>query len=53
MLAKLPFWAQIKNLRTRFRKPHKSAGSGRSNIVLSDLKRYDEGLLEICKKLEK
>jgi len=49
MLAKLPFWAQIKNLTTHCRKPHKLASSGCSNIIVSDLKRYDEGLLEYVK----
>jgi hypothetical protein len=49
MLAKLPFWAQIKNLRTRCREPHKSTSSGRRNIIVSDLKRYDKGLPEYVK----
>ena len=49
MLATLPFWAQIKKLRTRRRKPHKLVSSGRKDINLSDLKRYDEGLLEYVK----
>jgi hypothetical protein len=49
MLAKLPFWAQIKNLRTRCREPHKSTSSGRKNIIVSDLKRYDKGLPEYVK----
>ena len=40
MLAKLPFWAQIKNL------------TSRSNIIVSDLKRYHGGLLEYA-NLEK
>jgi hypothetical protein len=49
MLATLPFWAQIKNLRTRRREPHKLVSSGRKDIILSDLKGYDEGLLEYVK----
>ena len=49
MLANLPFWAQIKILRTRCRKPHKLASSGHRNIILSDLKRYDKGLSEYVK----
>jgi hypothetical protein len=49
MLATLPFWAQIKNLRTRHREPHKLVSSGRKNIISSDLKGYDEGLLEYVK----
>ena len=49
MLATLPFWAQIKNLRARRRKPHKLVSSGRKDIVSSDLERYDEGLLEYVK----
>ncbi len=49
MLANLPFWAQIKILRTRCRKPHKLASSGRRNIIVSDLKTYDEGLPEYVK----
>jgi hypothetical protein len=49
MLAKLPFWAQIKNLRTHCREPHKSTSSGRRNIIVSDLKRYDKGLPEYVK----
>jgi hypothetical protein len=44
MLATLPFWAQIKNLRTRRRKSHKLVSSGRKTIILSGFKRYDEGL---------
>jgi len=49
MLATLPFWAQIKNLRTRRRKPHKLVSSGRKDIISSDLERYNEGLLEYVK----
>jgi hypothetical protein len=49
MLATLPFWAQIKKLRTRRRKPHKLVISGHKDINLNDLKRYDEGLLEYVK----
>ena len=49
MLATLPFWAQIKKLRTHCRKPHKLVSSGHKDINLSDLKRYDEGLLEYVK----
>jgi len=49
MLAMLPFWAQIKNLRTRRREPYKLVSSGRKDMILSDLKRYDEGLLENVK----
>jgi hypothetical protein len=48
-VATLPFWAQIKNLRTRRREPHKLVSSGRKDIILSDLKGYDEGLLEYVK----
>jgi len=51
MLANLPFWAQIKNLRTGCRKPHKLASSGRRNIIVSDFKRHDEGLPEYVKKI--
>jgi hypothetical protein len=49
MLATLPFWDQIKKLRTRCRKPHTLVSSGRKYIILSDLERYDEGLLEYVK----
>jgi hypothetical protein len=49
MLATLPFWAQIKNLRTRRREPHKLVSSGCKDIILSELKGYDEGLLEYVK----
>jgi hypothetical protein len=49
MLATLPFWAQIKNLRTRRREPHKLVSSGRKDIILSDLKGCNEGLLEYVK----
>jgi len=49
MLANLPFWAQIKILRTGCCKPHKLASSGRRNIIVSDFKRYDEGLPEYVK----
>jgi hypothetical protein len=49
MLAPLPFWAQIKNLRTRRREPHKLVSSGRKDIILSDLKGCNEGLLEYVK----
>jgi len=49
MLATLPFWAQIKNLRTCRRKPHKLVSSGHKDIISSDLERYNEGLLEYVK----
>jgi hypothetical protein len=49
MLATLPFWAQIKHLRTRRREPHKLVSSGCKDIILSELKGYDEGLLEYVK----
>ena len=51
MLAKLPFWAQIKNLRTRSRKPHKFVSYGRINTILSDSERLDVGLPEYIKML--
>ena len=41
-----PFWAKIKNLRTRHCKPHKIANPGRINTIVSELERYDIGLLE-------
>ena len=47
--ATLPFWAEIKNLRTRHCKPHKIANPGRINTIVSDLERYDIGLLEYVK----
>ena len=50
MLAKLPFWAQIKNLRTRCREPHKLVNSGRKDMILGDLERYDVGL-QACIKI--
>ena len=49
MLVMLPFWAQIKKLRTHHCKPHKLVSSGHRDINLSDLKRYDEGLLKYVK----
>jgi hypothetical protein len=49
MLAMLPFWAQIKILRTCRCKPYKLVSSGQKDMVLSDLKRYDKGLLEYVK----
>ena len=49
MLAKLPFWAEIKNLRTHRRKPHKLVISVRINIILSDLERYTKCLPEYVK----
>ena len=49
MLAKLPFWAQIKNLRTRHREAHKFVNSGRIDMILSDSKRYDVRLPEYVK----
>ena len=48
-MAALPFWAEIKNLRTRHCKPHKIANPGRINTIVSDLERYDIGLLEYVK----
>ena len=44
MLAKLPFWAEIKNLRTHHHKPHKLVISSHINMILSDLERYTKGL---------
>ena len=49
MLAILPFWAQIKKLRTCHHKPHKLVCSGCKDINLGDLKWYDEGLLKYVK----
>jgi hypothetical protein len=49
MLATLPFWAQIKNLRTCRCEPHKLVSSSHKDIILSDLKGYDEGLLKYVK----
>ena len=48
-MATLPFWAQIKNLRTRHGKAYKFVSSGLNNIILSDLERYDVGLPEYVK----
>jgi len=48
-MATLPFWAEIKNLRTPHCKPHKIANPGRINTIVSDLERYDIGLLEYVK----
>jgi len=35
-MATLPFWAEIKNLRSRSRKAHKFFSSGRIDLILSD-----------------
>ena len=48
-LVMLPFWAEIKNLRTHHCKPYKIANPGRINTIVSDLERYDIGLLEYVK----
>jgi hypothetical protein len=45
-MATLPFWAKIKNLRTCRREAYKFVNSGRNDMILSDLERYDVGLLE-------
>ena len=49
MLAKLPFWAKIKNSRMHRCKPHKLVISGHINIILSDLERYTKCLPEYVK----
>jgi len=49
MLVMLPFWAQIKNLRTHCCEPYKLVSSGHKDMILSDLKRYNEGLLKNVK----
>ena len=48
-MATLPFWAQIKNLRTRRGKAYKCVNSDRNNMILGDLERYDVGLQEYVK----
>jgi hypothetical protein len=48
-MATLPFWAEIKNLRTRHREAYKFVNSGRNDMILSDLERYDVGLPEYVK----
>ena len=48
-MATLPFWAQIKNLRTRHGKAYNCVSSGWNNTILSDLERYDVGLPEYVK----
>jgi hypothetical protein len=49
ILATLPFWAQIKNLRTRHREACKFVNSGRIDTILSDSERYDVRLPEYVK----
>ena len=46
MLAKLPFWAEIKNSRMHHHKPHKLVISGHINMILNGLERYTKGLPE-------
>jgi hypothetical protein len=48
-MATLPFWAQIKNLRTHHREAYKFVDSGQNDMILSDLERYDVGLPEYVK----
>jgi len=48
-MATLPFWAQIKNLRTRPGKAYKCVNSGQNNMILSNLERYNVGLPEYVK----
>jgi len=44
-----PFWAEIKNLRTRYCVPYKFVSFGPTNTIVSDLERYDIGLPEYVK----
>ena len=44
-----PFWAKIKNLRTRYCAPYKFVSFGPTNTIVSDLERYDIGLPEYVK----
>jgi len=48
-MATLPFWAQIKNLRTRHCEVHNFVNSGRIDMNLSDPEGYDVGLPEYVK----
>jgi hypothetical protein len=48
-MATLPFWAEIKNLRTLHREAYRFVNSGRNDMILSDLERYDVGLPEYVK----
>jgi len=48
-MAMLPFWAQIKNLRTHHGKAYNCVSSGWNNTILSDLERCDVGLPEYVK----
>jgi hypothetical protein len=45
----LPFWAQIKNLRTCHCEACKFVDSGQIDTILSDSERYDVGLPEHVK----
>jgi len=48
-MATRPFWAEIKNLRTRYCAPYKFVSFGPTNTIVSDLERYDIGLPEYVK----
>jgi len=48
-MAMRPFWAEIKNLRTRYCAPYKFVSFGPINTIVSDLERYDIGLPEYVK----
>jgi hypothetical protein len=43
------FWAEIKNLRTRYCAPYKFVSFGPTNTIVSNLERYDIGLPEYVK----
>jgi len=49
MLAKLPFWAQIKNLRTRRHEACKFVKSRWIDMIFSNSERYNVGLQEYVK----
>ena len=48
-MATRPFWAEIKNLRTCYCVPYKLVSFGPTNMIVSDLERYDIGLPEYIK----
>ena len=48
-MATRPFWAEIKNLRTCYCVPYKLVSFGPTNMIVSDLERYDIGLPEYVK----
>ena len=48
-MATRPFWAEIKNLRTCYCAPYKLVSFSPTNMIVSDLERYDIGLPEYVK----